>query len=123
MLQNTSGRLLLKETLKRRFRGNFAMDATPYPIYWRKTRKSQRNVHLVIRLKLGNLLIKKLAYFQHGKSFIELQSADFIDIFEDYHKIARYRFVTDSVNATKRHHCCNQTQANVDIYQLGLATS
>ena len=80
-----------------------------YPIYWRKTRKYQRNLHLAIRLILGNYWQKKLV-FQHGKHFIELQLAYFIDIFEDNGKIVCHRFVTDSVNvkenrplATKKH--------------------
>ena len=80
-----------------------------YPIYWRKARKYQRNLHLAIRLILGNYWQKKLIS-QHGKHFIELQLGYFIDIFEDNGKILCHHFVTDSINvkenrplATKKH--------------------
>ena len=36
---------------------------------WRKTGKYQRDLHLMIRLKLGNYWLKKLIYFLIQKKF------------------------------------------------------
>ena len=70
--------------------------------YWRKARKYQRELHLIIRLKLDKTTGKRSWFiFQYGKGFIEMQLIYLIDIFEDNYNIVRDRFETDSVNVMK----------------------
>ena len=58
-----------------------------YLIYWRKARKYQRNLHLIIRLRLDLTTAKRnLLIFRHGTSFIEMQLVYLIDIFENNYK-------------------------------------
>ena len=64
-------------------------------------RKYQRDLHLIIRLKLVTTGKRSWFTFQHGKGFIEMQLFYLSDIFQDNYNIVRDRFEADSVNVMK----------------------
>ena len=51
----------------------------------RKTRKTQRNLHLIIRLKQLTTDKRSWFIFQHRKCFTEKELVYFTDILEDNH--------------------------------------